>query len=80
MRRARQEIDAEEFVYWMAYFRLETWDFEGYHQAAKIIAKVAIMLGNDKVTETDFMPLKDKPEKGMNIEAAQQTIAAMFGG
>lgn len=80
VRRAQQEIDAEEFANWMAHFEQETWDFAGYHQAGIICASVANIMGNQKIVPGDFMPLKDKPKKGMDIEAAQQTLAAMFGG
>ena len=79
VRRARQEIDAEEFANWMAYLKLETWDFEGYHQAGIICARVANMMGNQNAVETDFMPLKNKRKKGMGTGEAQRVLAARFG-
>ena len=79
VRRAREEIDAEEFANWLAYFELETWDFVGYHQAGIICASIANMLGGDKIVAGDFMPLKASKAKGMDAGEAQQVLAMRFG-
>ena len=78
VRRAREEIDSEEFANWMAYFEEETWDFAGYHQIGTICASVANMFGNKDAVAADFMPLKKK-RKGLKVVDAQQKLANMFG-
>ena len=79
VRRAMAEIDAEEFANWMAYLKLETWDFEGYHQAGIICARVANMLGNKNAMATDYMPLPKRETKGMSIGGAEKVLAARYG-
>ena len=78
VRRAQQEIDAEEFSNWLSYFRMETWDSSGYHQSGIICATMANMLGNEKAVAADFMPLEH--DKGSKPEEAQKTLELMFGG
>ena len=79
VRRAREEIDAEEFANWLAYFDQETSDVDGFHQAGIICATMVNLLGNHKVVPADFMPLKEKRKPGLKPKQAQATLAAMFG-
>ncbi len=79
VRRAMQEIDAEEFRNWLAYGELETWDLTGYHQAGIICSEVINMFGG-KTVAADFMPLKDRKGRGMSPADSQKVLAMMFGG
>jgi hypothetical protein len=73
--RAQQEIDAQEFAFWLAYHRMHGIDTEGWEQTAMQCSVVANVNGA-KTKPQDFMPTV-KPKQ--STQTPQEMIAVMEG-
>lgn len=79
VQRAQEEIDAEEFHNWLAYFQIDTWDADGYLQTGILSALVANALGGKRHWRpADFMPNARRKNQS-NLESATGALRMMFG-
>ena len=63
VKKAQQEIDSDEFTYWIAYFQYHCLDTEGWEQAAQVCSVIASSVGV-KSSAKDYLPVKAAPQTG----------------
>lgn len=77
MRRAQEEVSAEEFGEWVALFSAEPWGEERADFRAAIVASTVANChaqGRKQFKAEDFMPRYGKPKRRQSIDEMQSRI------